>query len=318
MAASVLARRQAKKLRLLTFWVETEDPLSSPWLRRAWARPDTKKKMAADLQSFLQEVERSGVHPEGITLANSEMSGGNDISLIYPWLHISASLPDISSWLAKQSETSTTSVQDRPKTHLRAMSENALEKGRDRLRQVVQGTFQIVESVLPSQELCFDAGEQLCVLLGFRTTDDNCVDTLEADSERSQEARSWREWTGIGTLYHHLAQLESVEVARVDFLEAHVPDHSAVFHYLVLLQLQVSSMRGKVGVLDLVARFRVRNMSGYVTVYTDLSPPSTSTTTTHSSLSSPTSTASSRGLATSLRRSQEERLQAKRQFFNER
>ena len=34
-------------------------------------------------------------------------------------------------------------------------------------------------------------------------------------------------------------QLESVEVARVDFLEAHVPDHSAVFHYLVLLQLQV-------------------------------------------------------------------------------
>ena len=74
-------------------------------------------------------------------------------------------------------------------------------------------------------------------------------------------------------------QLESVEVARVDFLEAHVPDHSAVFHYLVLLQLQVatnplwkilwqqrdvegepyqvSSVRGKVGVLDLVARFRV-------------------------------------------------------------
>jgi len=316
MAASVLARRQAKKLRLFTFWVETEDPLSSPWLRRAWARPDTKKKMAADLQSFLQEVERSGVHPEGTTLANSEMSGGNDISLIYPWLHISASLPDISVWLAKHSETAAVSVQDRPKTHLRAMSENALEKGRDRCRQVVQGTFQIVESVLPSQELCVDSGEQLCVLLGFRTTDDNCVDTLEADSERSQEARSWREWTGIGTLYHHLAQLESVEVARVDFLEAHVPDHSAVFHYLVLLQLQVSSMRGKVGVLDLVARFRVRNMSGYVTVYTDLSPSST-TAAVASSLSSPSSSASSRGLGASLRRSQEERLQAKRQFFNE-
>ena len=37
-------------------------------------------------------------------------------------------------------------------------------------------------------------------------------------------------------------QLESVEVARVDFLEAHVPDHSAVFHYLVLLQLQVATV----------------------------------------------------------------------------
>ena len=39
------------------------------------------------------------------------------------------------------------------------------------------------------QELCVDSGEQLCVLLGFRTTDDNCVDTLEADSERSQVGR---------------------------------------------------------------------------------------------------------------------------------
>ena len=31
-----------------------------------------------------------------------------------------------------------------------------------------------------------DDDDQLCVLLGFRTTDDNCVDTAEADSERSQ------------------------------------------------------------------------------------------------------------------------------------
>ena len=38
----------------------------------------------------------------------------------------SPSLPDISVWLAKHSETA--SVQERPKTHLRAMSENALEK----------------------------------------------------------------------------------------------------------------------------------------------------------------------------------------------
>ena len=127
--------------------------------------------------------------------------------------------------------------------------------------------------------------------------------------------------------------------------------------------MQVSSMRGKVGVLDLVARFRVRNliivifkailifkgkgimvpiqvrnMSGYVTVYTDLSPSSTTgvsisqncttgksssgaqlyhganrqrsrvvvkqlspTAAVASSLSSPSSSASSRGLGASLR-----------------
>ena len=32
----------------------------------------------------------------------------------------------------------------------------------------------------------------------LRTTDDNCVATPEADEERSEEARSWRDWTGIG------------------------------------------------------------------------------------------------------------------------
>ena len=31
--------------------------------------------------------------------------------------------------------------------------------------------------------------------------------------------------------------------------------------------VQVEDSQGKVGVLDVVARFRVRNMSGYVTVY---------------------------------------------------
>ena len=35
-------------------------------------------------------------------------------------------------------------------------------------------------------------------LYTFRTTDDNCVATPEADEERSEEARSWRDWTGIG------------------------------------------------------------------------------------------------------------------------
>jgi hypothetical protein len=45
-----------------------------------------------------------------------------------------------------------------------------------------------------------------------RTTDDNCVDTAEADEERSEEARSWREWTGIGTLYCGLARLNHVQV----------------------------------------------------------------------------------------------------------
>lgn len=147
--------------------------------------------------------------------------------------------------------------------------QESLKKSTMRKRRVVQGTYSIVESVLPSQEVT-PAGEELCVLLGFRTTDDNCVDTVEAEGERSGEARTWREWTGIGTLYQNLTQEETVEVINVHFMESHIPDHEAEFHYLVLLFLQVTSQRGKLGVLDVVARFRVRNMSGYVTVYSNI------------------------------------------------
>ena len=155
----------------------------------------------------------------------------------------------------------------------RSGSLDRLERmGRSSMKRVrlVQGTYMIVESVVPGERVV-PAGEELCVLLGFRTTEDNCVDTLEADRERSEEARAWREWTGIGTLYQNLAKEDTVEVIKVEFLESHIPDHTAVFHYLVLLFLQVDSHRGKLGVLDVVARFRVRNMSGYVTVYSNLS-----------------------------------------------
>ena len=151
--------------------------------------------------------------------------------------------------------------QDRP--DYQADSEVAqVSRGR-RLRQ---GTFSIVETVVPSKEVS-SAGEQLCVLLGFRTTEDNCVDTAEADSERCQEARSWRDWTGIQGLYQDLSSDQRLQVTKIEFLESHVPYHTAVFHYIVLVFLQVEDQTGKVGVLDTVARFRVRNMSGYVTLY---------------------------------------------------
>ena len=56
----------------------------------------------------------------------------------------------------------------------------------------------------------------------------------------------------------------------MEFMESHTSSAADVFQYLVLLHVQVSSTRGKVGVLDSVDRFRAGNMSGYVTVYSDL------------------------------------------------
>ena len=204
------------------------------------------------------------------------MTGGNDISLIYPWLHISSSLVTINTWVRREESRDVEAAGDSLSSYPCYGSLERHEYLRSsslRKRKVVQGTYSIVESVVPSQEV-LPAGEELCILLGFRTTDDNCVDTVEAETERSGEARTWREWTGIGTLYQNMTQEDSVEVIKVEFMESHIPDHAAVFHYLVLMFLQVTSHRGKLGVLDVVARFRVRNMSGYVTVYSNLSDTS--------------------------------------------
>jgi len=266
--ADTLYRRKAKKLRLLTFLVEAAAESNSPWLRRAWRRADSNKNVREDQARFLAMVEDSGVSCQGTTLCNAESTGGNDILLIYPWLHISSTLQDINTWVRREQEREVSSM-----SMSRSGSLDRLERmGRSSMKRVklVQGTYMIVESVVPGERVV-PAGEELCVLLGFRTTEDNCVDTLEADRERSEEARAWREWTGIGTLYQNLAKEDTVEVIKVEFLESHIPDHTAVFPYLVLLFLQVDSHRGKLNVLDVVARFRVRNMSGYVTVYSNLS-----------------------------------------------
>ena len=62
-----------------------------------------------------------------------------------------------------------------------------------------------------------------------------------------------------------------LQVKTVEFMESHLCRSSDVFQYLVLLQVQVTGKgRGKVAVLDAVDRFRAGNMSGYVTVYSDL------------------------------------------------
>ena len=48
---------------------------------------------------------------------------------------------------------------------------------------------------------------------------------------------------------------------------------SNIFGSVIRCDVQVEDVQGKVGVLDVVARFRVRNMSGYVTVYYNFADP---------------------------------------------
>ena len=108
--------------------------------------------------------------------------------------------------------------------------------------------------------------------------------------KKSRESQTWRDWTGITDLYKALSNQNYIEVSRffsplysisyslfaqvkkVEFLEAHTVSgwSRGVFQYLVLLHTQASGARGKLSLLDAVERFRAGNMSGYVTVYSDL------------------------------------------------
>ena len=69
---------QAKKLRLISFWMEVEkEDMMKPhnlWMKKSWARPDNEETIKSDLDTFLSEVKRSGVLPEGTVLRNCEVS----------------------------------------------------------------------------------------------------------------------------------------------------------------------------------------------------------------------------------------------------
>ena len=176
--------------KVLYHWAKRDFPPLLTQSSTIWSPSFSGHLPAINNPFRLQEVERSGVHPEGTTLANSEMSGGNDISLIYPWLHISARFHaddgggedpydrdennDLfpPAYLTSQYGWPSTPRPRPSRKDQKPISEPCLRtplksiitiivltvnininmwRGRDRCRQVVQGTFQIVESVLPSQ-----------------------------------------------------------------------------------------------------------------------------------------------------------------------
>lgn len=107
----------------------------------------------------------------------------NDISLLYPWLHISDTLLDIKCWLRKQTHRHNGAVVPTPPPPLLAGSlgrHGNLESSASLVSnmRIVQGTYCLVESVISEKDIV-PAGEQLVILLGFRTT--NKTDTQVRD-----------------------------------------------------------------------------------------------------------------------------------------
>ena len=98
------------------------------------------------------------------------MSGGDDLSLTIPWLHISTSLLEIKAWLRRD-------VQKVPEPQ----PEFGGSLGRRRTlgqykvsgnsRELMQGIYCVLERMLPSTDIepaKIKKGNQMCVLLGFR------------------------------------------------------------------------------------------------------------------------------------------------------
>jgi len=263
----------SKKLRLISFWMEEkqDDRLHAApnmWMKKSAASLDRDKKTRSHLESFLSQVKQTGVSPDGIVLCNCETTCSNDISLLYPWMHISDTLLDIKCWLRKQTHRQNGDIPTPPPPLLAGSlgRHGKLEATSAHNMRMVQGTYALVETIISERDIA-PSGEQLVILIGFRTT--NKVDPQEV-WKKSRESNSWRSWTGISDLYKALSNQQYVEVKEVEFMESHTCITSDVFQYLVLLHVQVSNTRGKVGVLDAADRFRAGNMSGYVTVYCDL------------------------------------------------
>lgn len=254
----------AKKLRLISFWMEADQPNTSQTTNLWMKSSRSQEKSQTDLDSFLAVIKKSGVCPEGAVLHNCEVTGGNDLHLVYPWLHISTELLEIKTWLRREVEKKAESISRIPPQ----LMYGSLGRYRDQERQpidskkLIQGTYCVLEHVLPDYDIPH-AGDQLCILLGFWTTN-RCVD---GGFSRSKQRARWRDWTGTSSLYKKLSRQKHVEVLEVEFLESHKPESGAVFQYLVLIFLQVTSNMGRISVLDTVSRFRVGNMSGYVTLY---------------------------------------------------
>ena len=60
--------------------VEKEDMMKpyNLWMKKSRARPDNEETIQSDLDTFLSEVKRSGVLPEGTVLRNSEVCHDTD------------------------------------------------------------------------------------------------------------------------------------------------------------------------------------------------------------------------------------------------
>ncbi|XP_063610492.1 uncharacterized protein LOC134784372 [Penaeus indicus] len=99
------------------------------------------------------------------------------------------------------------------------------------------------------------------ILLGFKT--------LEGELDPRMEAL-WREWTGALYIYCNVS--DDLGLKRLSFFRRRSRPHPAIFSYVVLVELDTVTRDNCLHLLDFVYRMKMRNMSGYISVYQECMP----------------------------------------------
>ncbi|XP_069972894.1 uncharacterized protein [Penaeus vannamei] len=99
------------------------------------------------------------------------------------------------------------------------------------------------------------------ILLGFKT--------LEGELDPKMEGL-WREWTGALYIYCNVS--DDLGLKRLSFFRRRSRPHPAIFSYVVLVELDTVTKDNCLHLLDFVYRMKMRNMSGYISVYQECLP----------------------------------------------
>ncbi|XP_042880820.1 uncharacterized protein LOC122258739 [Penaeus japonicus] len=99
------------------------------------------------------------------------------------------------------------------------------------------------------------------ILLGFKT--------LEGELDPRME-QLWREWTGALYIYCNVS--DDLGLKRLSFFRRRSRPHPSIFSYVVLVELDTVTKDNCLHLLDFVYRMKMRNMSGYISVYQECLP----------------------------------------------
>ncbi|XP_045605443.1 uncharacterized protein [Procambarus clarkii] len=128
-----------------------------------------------------------------------------------------------------------------------------------------QGVYQEVVSWVPELLVtCPSDPSQWArcyIIVGFKTLDGELNTKMET---------LWKEWTGALYIYCNID--DDLGLKRLSFYRRSSRHHATLFSYLLLVELDTVTRENSLFLLDFTYRMRMRNMTGYISVYQEHLP----------------------------------------------